>query len=211
VLRGVGHDRGLLEPRLVEGPADRAHLPIDHRAGRDDVRAGPRLADRRLGEAGERRLVVDAAVRGERTAVAVIGVLAQASVGDRDERQLERPDPPERVLDDAVVRVRPATAGVLRLRQPEQDHATDAELGQAGRFVRREFRRQPGLPGHRCDRLADTRAWADEQRCDEHRGVQSRLAHERPERRGAPQPAGADGQWLRRGGGERHGHGISTG
>src|SRR5690606_33057527 len=45
--------------------------------------------------------------------------------------------------------------------------------------------------GHRADRLADPGSWTDEQRCDQHLGVQPRLAHQPAQGGGAPQPATA--------------------
>ena len=53
--------------------------------GRDDVGAGRGLRDGGAGQQLERRVVVDVAVGAQHAAVAVVGVLAQAHVGDDEQ------------------------------------------------------------------------------------------------------------------------------
>ena len=121
MLRGVGHDRGLAQALGVEGRPDRRHLAIHHRARGNDLGTGPRLADRGRGESDESRVVVDRSIGSERPAVTMVGVLAQAGVGDRHERQLERSDPPEGILDDPVVGRCLGALRVLRIWQAKED------------------------------------------------------------------------------------------
>jgi len=116
MLRGVRHDRGPLEARRVEGRPDRSDLAVDHGARGDDVGTGPSLAHRGLGEPDEGAVVVDRPVGPDRAAMTVVRVLAQASVRDRHDRQLERSDPAEGVLDDPVIHRCSGTERVLGLR-----------------------------------------------------------------------------------------------
>jgi xanthine/CO dehydrogenase XdhC/CoxF family maturation factor len=65
---------------------------------------------------------------------------------------------------------------------------------EARGFLGREVGCEPRLAGHRSDRLAPPRPRMDEERGDEHRGMEAGLADERPERGRAPQPAQPHGQ-----------------
>ena len=65
----------------------------------------------------------------------MVGVLAQAGVGDRHERQLERSDPPEGILDDPVVGRCLGALRVLRIWQAKEDDPTDAELRQVSSLL----------------------------------------------------------------------------
>ena len=84
-LGGVGEDRRLGEALAVELGADRADAPVHHVRRGDDVGAGARVADGGPREQLERGVVVDGAVVAQDAAVAVVGVLAQAHVGDHEQ------------------------------------------------------------------------------------------------------------------------------
>ena len=62
VLGGVGHDLDVGVARAVEPGADRAHAPVHHVAGRDDVAAGLGLHDRLADQRLDRLVVQDLAV-----------------------------------------------------------------------------------------------------------------------------------------------------
>ena len=66
---------------LVERLADRADPAVHHVRRRDDVGAGRRMRDGRAHELLDRRIVGDLVVDDD-AAVAVVGVLAEADVGD---------------------------------------------------------------------------------------------------------------------------------
>ena len=100
-LRGVGEDGHVVEAVAVERRADGGHPAVHHVRGRDDVGAGPRVRRRPRGRgaAASRRCrpspAGPPASAVEDAAVAVVGVLAQADVGDHDElgdRLLDRAD-----------------------------------------------------------------------------------------------------------------------
>ena len=197
-LGRVGHDRGVGAPRPIERRPDGRHLAVHHRRGRHDVRPGLGLAHGGRGQPLERGVVVDRAVAGQRSAMAVVGVLAQARVGDRDERDLEVAQATQGLLHDAVRRPRTRPVRVLGIGQAEQQHAADAQLGQGERVADGLVGRHALDPGKRVDRLADVATGADEHRRDEHRGIETRLAHEGPQRGRPSQPAGAGGERGRR-------------
>ena len=94
VLGRVRHDRDVLEPALVERLADRADAAVHHVRRRDDVGAGGGVRDGRAHELLDRRIVGDLVVDDD-AAVAVVGVLAEADVGDDQHvrrRALDRAD-----------------------------------------------------------------------------------------------------------------------
>ena len=63
----------------------------------------------------------------QHAAVAVAGVLAAADVGDQQQIGIALPQPPQRLLDDAVLREILRADLVLRGRQAEEQHRGDAE------------------------------------------------------------------------------------
>ena len=70
----------------VQRAADGTHLAVLHPRRRDDVSPGIGLRDGHRGVPGQRRVVVDLPARRERTAVPVVGVLAQAQVRHQHRR-----------------------------------------------------------------------------------------------------------------------------
>ena len=129
----------------------------------------------------------------ERAAVPVVGVLAQAGVGDRHERQLEGADAPERLLHDPVRRpTPPSRSGPLppagRTGARRRHRAPASRRGLHGRHVGR----QPRAARHRRDRLPHAPSpGMDEQRSHEHRRMERASPGPAP---GAPAfaAAGAD-------------------
>ena len=125
-------------------------------------------------------------------AVPVVGVLAQAQVGDHDQLGVRLLDRAGGELDDAVIVVIGAGAlGVLVRGDPEQDHGGDAERGGAARLGHRLGDREPVDPRHRPDRLASLDALGHEQRVHEVGRGELRLAHEPAQLVRGPQPAHA--------------------
>jgi hypothetical protein len=73
------------------------------RARGDDVGAGLGLGNGAPGQGTQRRVVIDDAVRCDRAAVTVAGVLTKTRVGDEGQRQVTRAEVAQGRLDDAVV------------------------------------------------------------------------------------------------------------
>ena len=96
-----------VEAGRVEPRADRADHAVHHAARRDHVGPGLRVADALLREERQRRVVVDvelAAAVVQDAAMAVIGVLAEALVGDEQHvGAVGLAQRAERLLHDAVV------------------------------------------------------------------------------------------------------------
>ena len=120
--------------------------------------------------------------------MAVARVLAEADVGDEHELRVRGVERAERALDDAVVVPRAGRLLVLLLRDAEKQKGLDAErdelTGLAHELVDGELRdRVEPLDGPH-----DALPRAREERHDEVVEVEPRLAHERPQRVGAPQP-----------------------
>ncbi len=118
----------------------------------------------------------------------VIGVLAEADVGDDAQLgrgALRRGD---RALHDAIRRVGARAARVLLFGNAEQDDGRNPEIRDGLRLFGDLIGREPEDAGHRPDRLAHAAAAHGEER--EHQVVarEARLAHQSPQRLGAPQP-----------------------
>ena len=101
VFCGVGEDREILEFVVVEFAADGGDAAVHHVGGSDDVGAGARVREGLLGEDCERGVVGDFAVFDD-AAVAVVGVFAEADVGDDDEIEIGFADGFDGALDDAL-------------------------------------------------------------------------------------------------------------
>ena len=183
---------------LVERLADRADASVHHVRRRDDVGAGRRVRDGGAHELLDRRIVRDLVVDDD-AAVAVVGVLAEADVGDHED-----------VGTLALDARGPPTAPAPRDRRPP---IRCRPSGRAARTAARCGCRRPcaaaaSRTASSTDRLNtpgidDTSrrtpfALADEQRQDEHVGRQPRLAHHRPHRLGRPQPPQPARQLQRR-------------
>ena len=97
----------------------------------------------------------------------VIGVLAEAQVGHHHQiRQgvLEGPDGPGGDARGVAVL---APAGILAVRDAEQDHRRDAEGGEPPGLGHQPIDRPLGLPRQRADWPPDVPARADEERGDQ--------------------------------------------
>ena len=170
--------------------------------GADDVGTRLRLRDGGTGEQLERRVVVDDVIApacrtrdlAHDAAVPVIGVLAQAQVGDHEQLGVSLLDRAGRQLHDAVIVVRARALGVFGRGDPEQQHGGDAELGSAARLNHGRGDREPVDPGQRPDRLAPIQPLGHEQRVDEIGRGELGLAHEPAQLARGPQPAHA-GLW----------------
>ena len=154
--------------------------------------AGAGLGHRGPGVDLERGVVVDVAAIVEHAAVAVVGVLVDAQVGDQHDVVADvAAQVGERELHDAV-RVEGAAAdGVLRRRHTEQDHGAHAELGQLDDLLAQAVAGVLHDARQRHDRLRLGDALAHEQRRDEvgrcartSRRRRSRIAGVRRRRRG---------------------------
>ena len=182
-----------MNPARVEALADHGDLAVHHPAGAHDVDAGAGLGDRHLGVHLERRVVVDRAVGGEDTAVAVVGELVEAQVRHHRQRVTHLGlDVADRDVEDAVGVHGAGPAGVLGRRDAEEHDAAEAELGCLGSSFQQRVTAvlddaRHGRDGHRLGR-----ALADEHGQHQLRRHQRRLRHEVPQRRGAPQPSRPD-------------------
>ena len=195
VFDRVRHDRNVVVSVLVEALADARDHPVDHAARRHDVGTGPRVAHRDAGEDVEGLVVEHVAVRQYRVlvvqhpAMAVIGVLAQAHVGDDEEigqGVLQRAD---RALDDAVVVEVLLPDRILRRGDAEEQHRRNPRRGGPLRLLDRLIDRELADPRHGGNRIAHVRTMDDEHRIDEIGGGQHRLADGRAQPRGVPETA----------------------
>ncbi len=121
--------------------------------------------------------------------MAVVGIGAEADIGDDDDLREIRLDAPYRLLHDPVRRERFRRAGVFRLRQAEEQHARHARSHRLLDRVRQAIDGEMVDAGHRADLLAHIEAVRDEEGQDELRRMQPRLLHEAAERRRLPQAA----------------------
>ena len=88
VLDRVAHDRQMAEPGLVQARADGRHHAVEHAAGRDQVGPGPGMADALFRQQRQGCVIVQVDAPAnvlQDAAVAVIGVLAEAFVGDQQD------------------------------------------------------------------------------------------------------------------------------
>ena len=128
----------------------------------------------------------------EDAAVAVRGVLAEADVGDEHELGLLGPERAQGPLDDPVVGPGARALLVLLLRDPEQEHGLDPERDELVGLARRASSTEWRVDAPAAPRCA-TVARPDEERHHEVVELEPRLADERAQRVGAPQPAQARG------------------
>jgi hypothetical protein len=185
----------------VQRGADRGDLAIHHGGGSDDV--GPRfgLADRGTGQRHQRGVIVDAAVCVEGTAMAVVGVLTQAGIGDRHDGEAALAQAAQDELDRGVGIPGGGAVRILGVRQPEQQHAPDPARSQRRCLVERDVRGQAVDTGQRADGLPEVPSRADEHRRHECRWMQPGLPHQLPKRGGPAQSTAAlDGMRDRWGG-----------
>ena len=173
------------------------------------------LRDRGAGEQLERRVVVDPTSPpvAQDPAVAVVGVLAQAHVGDHEQVGVRGLDRARRELDDALVVPGARAHLVLGRREAEEQHGRDPELRRRTGLLDRVVDREVVDARHRGDRRAPFAPRDDEHRRDEVRRRRARSrAPGRGEGRCCAGGAGGCGEghaarrnsaWLRRSGAER--------
>ncbi len=116
------------------------------------------------------------------------GVLAHAGVGDHGQLRIGLLERPDRHLDDPLVVERARAHRVLVGRDPEQQDRVDPGGADGRGLLDEGGDREPLDAGHRGNVLADVGAGGDEQRLDQVRGGQLRLAGEAAEDAGPPQP-----------------------
>ena len=121
---------------LVETGANRADHTVHHSAGSDHVGSGSGMTGGLPGEQFERGVVVDVDAGGrfgQHAAVAVIGVLAKADVGDY-EYIGSAFGGLDGALDDSLIAVGIASHGIFRVGNAEQDHSAQAQCGSGFDF-----------------------------------------------------------------------------
>ncbi len=99
--------------------------------------------------------------------MAMIGVLAEAEVGDDQEPGRGPLGDPDRLLHDAVVAGRGRPARVLVLGDPEEDDPRDTQLGDLGDHLAEAVERELILARHRGDLAPEVLAVVDEQGIDQ--------------------------------------------
>ena len=156
---------------------------------------------RGLGERGagvdlQRGVVVDVAVLVEHAAVAVVGVLVDAQVGDQHDVVADvAAQVGEGELHDALGIEGAGADGVLACRDPEQHDGPHAERGQLGDLLAEALAAVLDDARQRHDRLRLGDALADEQRGDQVARAHRRLGDEVAEGRRAPEaPRPVDGE-----------------
>ena len=125
------------------------------------------------------RLVVQHVARVvEETAVAVIGVLAEAHVGDDDELRQGVLECADCLLYDTLVGEALEPVRVLGARDPEQEDGFQAERVELPRLGREPVDRALVDSRHRGDGPTDVVAGDDEEGLDEVAGLERRLTDE---------------------------------
>ena len=194
VLHRVAHQRRLLEALLVEGGADGADPAVHHVAGGDDVGAGLGVAHRLPGQQLEGGVVEDAVALDD-AAVAVVGVLAEADVGDHAHLRDRVLDGADGLLHHPVVVVGLGAPGVLVLGDPEEDHRGDPHVPGGPDVLDRLVDRALGDAGHGLHRVHHALPGDHEHRVHEVGGL----------RGGSPGPSGGGSRCGGGGGGGRWG------
>ena len=197
ILDGVGHDRGGRVAGLIEPFADRGDPAVHHVRGSDHVGPGLRVGDRGAREERERGVVVHVGTAQD-TAVAVVGVLAQADVGPHHQVRHPALDGADRTRHRAVARPRSRALGVLLLRDAEKEHRAHAQRGERLGLLCRGLGGEPGVAGERGNRDPIALGVVHEQRRHELVGSDARLARQRAQAGRAPEAPSAMG-------GKRHG------
>ena len=178
VLRRVREDR-----RCGQRFANRADAAVHHVARRDHVGTGLDVTHGCADEQVERRVVVDL-LAVEHPAVSVRGVLAETDV--RDEDEVATVQLAQRTLHDAVLVPGARAFLVLLVGNAEED---DGLYAQADELVRFGGHALDGMAGESGQLLVRELDGPDEQRHDEIREVEARLANEVAQPAGAPQAA----------------------
>ena len=180
----------LVCPASSRARADGGDLAVHHPARRGDVGAGVGLRDRGPGVELEGGVVVDVAVGADDAAVAVVGVLVDAEVGDEHHLVADLgAQVGERELHDAVGIPGAGALGVLVGGHAEEDHAGDAEGGELADLLAERLAGVLHHAGQAGDRLRLGDALPHEQRRDQVVDGDAGLGDEAAQGRGAAQPA----------------------
>ena len=170
-------------PESSSAATDGGDLAVHHPGRGDDGRARVGLGDRHPPVQLDGRVVVDLAPRREDAAVAVVGVLVEAQVGDEHDVVAHlRDEVAQRDLHDAVGVPRLRALGVLRGRHAEEDDARDAQRGQLGDLLAQRLAGVLHDAGQRGDGLRLGDPLAHEQRGDEVVDGHPRLGDQPPQR-----------------------------
>ena len=130
----------------------------------------------------------------QHAAVAVVGVLAQADVGDEEQARRRAPDGLERARHDAVgVDGAACRRASFDSGMPNSSTAGTPSVGEPPALLGGAIDRQLGDARHARHRSLDAAARHHEQRLDELRRRHARLAHQPAERFAPPQPPRAVG------------------
>ena len=175
----------MTEPRLVQGGPHRPDHPIHHATGRHHVRAGAGVTDRLLGQQGQGRVVVHVlapCLVVDHTAMAVVGVLAQAHVRDNQQLGAAGFCRADGLLDNTIILVRVAAATVFFGRDPKQDDTAQSRFRGLTQWLLQPVHRPLEMPGHGRDGLLHARPGTYKDRQDQ-------LARRQPS--GLHQPAHA--------------------
>ena len=158
----------------------------------------------RRGRVESLSIVVAGVVRGRRAligdddaAVAVVGVLAEADVGDEDEGVEARDclEGAESLLDDALLGIGSGGVGIFFGGKAEEEQAAEAESGAGFGFFDGFVDGEIEDAGHGGDFLADAFAGTDKERVDEGGRGEMGFADEGAQRRSAAETAHAgDGE-----------------
>src|SRR5216684_5134083 len=112
VFSGVGKNRNVFEFVFVEFFANSGNATVHHVGGRDDIGAGAGVGQGLLGKDGDGGVVGNVALL-DYTAVAVVGVFAEANVGDDEKFEICLADGFDGALDHALGGERACAARVL--------------------------------------------------------------------------------------------------
>ena len=134
----------------------------------------------------------------QRAAMAVVGVLAEAEVGDHQQLRRLPLGQPDRLLDDPVVGRRRRAAGVLVLGDAEEQDRRDAQLGHLGDRLAQPVERELILARHRRDLAPQVLAVIDEQRIDQVVHAPADVSRTSSRSRGCRGGGGADAADSRR-------------
>ncbi len=155
--------------------------------------AGTGMALGLLDQQWKRRVIVDvdpAADLGQRSAMSVVGVFAEAQVGDHQEIRRNLPGKADGLLDDAVVAGGGRAARVFVLRDAEEDDAGYTQFGDLGETFAQPVDRELILTRHRGNLAPEVSAVIDKQRVDQVERGELGFANEVAKSRMAAETAG---------------------
>ena len=186
VLRGVRKNGDVFELVFVEHLSNRADTAIHHIRGRDDISAGARVRKRLLRQDSQRRVIRHFSVLHD-AAVAMIGVFAQADVGDDEQFQVGLSNALDGALHNALRAERTCSARVLRFWQAKKNDRRNPERFHLPALLQDLVGGLLENVRHRADFLTHVLPRADKHRIDQACGREARLANHAAKRFRAPQ------------------------